>query len=260
MAQKLRLQAHRGVSTEFPENTMAAFLGAVEQGYDIIELDPAVTKDRKVIVMHDGTLNRTGRTLDGQALPSEIKVSDVTYDELAAYEFGSWFNPRFSGEKAPLLAEVLALSERTGVMLKLDNKFEHFPEQEKQAFLDLLAESKANLAFTCAKAENILRLAKRFPNAELHYDGPISEETLQHLSSAVGSRLTVWAPYENANTSWVKVKFLDEALAKQIKQYANLGVWILSTEEEYQCAKALGADVVETTGSIKPKNNKELPL
>ena len=129
MAQKLRLQAHRGVSTEFPENTMAAFLGAVEQGYDIIELDPAVTKDRKVIVMHDGTLNRTGRTLDGQALPSEIKVSDVTYDELAAYEFGSWFDPRFSGEKAPLLAEVLALSERTGVMLKLDNKFEHFPEQ-----------------------------------------------------------------------------------------------------------------------------------
>ena len=247
-----KLQAHRGVSTDFPENTMAAFRGAVEQGYDIIELDPAVTKDQKVIVMHDRTLNRTGRNLDGSAIDRELAVSDVNYEELASFEFGSWFDPKFAGEKAPLLADVLALSEQTGVILKLDNKFEHFPEEDRQVFLDLLANSKAHLAFTCAKKENILLLAERFPKAELHYDGPVDEETLQLLSGAVGERLTVWVPYQNENTTWVKVKFVDEALAAMIRQYAKLGIWILSKQEEYEHAKALGADVIETTGSVKP--------
>ena len=97
-------------------------------------------------------------------------------------------------------------------------------------------------------------LAKRFPKAQLHYDGRIDEETLEHLRQAVGSdRLTVWVPFANRHTTWVKVEFLDSAMAARIKKYADLGVWILSTEEEFEKAKELGADVVETTGSIKPK-------
>ena len=40
-----KLQAHRGVSTEYPENTMASFEAAVLQGYDVIELDPNYTAD-----------------------------------------------------------------------------------------------------------------------------------------------------------------------------------------------------------------------
>jgi len=41
----MNFQAHRGVSTEYPENTMPAFIAAVEQGYTYIETDPLVTKD-----------------------------------------------------------------------------------------------------------------------------------------------------------------------------------------------------------------------
>ena len=43
-------QAHKGVSTEYPENTMPAFIAAVEQGYKIIELDVSVTKDGKFVL------------------------------------------------------------------------------------------------------------------------------------------------------------------------------------------------------------------
>ena len=45
-------QAHRGVQKEYPENTMAAIRAAKEQGYDIIEIDPAVTKDGVIVLMH----------------------------------------------------------------------------------------------------------------------------------------------------------------------------------------------------------------
>ena len=43
----IKLQAHRGVSSDCPENTMAAFRCAALQGYDVIELDPDYTKDGK---------------------------------------------------------------------------------------------------------------------------------------------------------------------------------------------------------------------
>ena len=48
-----KLQAHRGVSTDAPENTMAAFREAVRQGYEIIEFDPKFTKDNICVVLHD---------------------------------------------------------------------------------------------------------------------------------------------------------------------------------------------------------------
>ena len=59
------LQAHRGVSSDYPENTMVAYYAAVELGYGMIELDARFTKDNRCVMMHDRTLNRTTRNADG---------------------------------------------------------------------------------------------------------------------------------------------------------------------------------------------------
>ena len=50
--------AHRGLSSILPENTMEAFEAALYQGADFIELDVVLTKDKKVLVMHDPYLSR----------------------------------------------------------------------------------------------------------------------------------------------------------------------------------------------------------
>lgn len=68
----MNFQAHRGVSCEAPENTMSAFIAAVKQGYDVIELDPAMTKDGKFVVLHDETINRTARNIDGSFIAKRI--------------------------------------------------------------------------------------------------------------------------------------------------------------------------------------------
>ena len=57
----MKFQAHRGVGTEFPENTMPAFVAAVAQGYDYIELDPAFTKDDQCVILHEPNLPRKRR-------------------------------------------------------------------------------------------------------------------------------------------------------------------------------------------------------
>ena len=88
-----KLQAHRGVSTDCPENTMAAFREAVSQGYDVIEFDPKFTRDGEIVVLHDWSLNRTGR-IAGEKFTEEVKITDVDFSFLADVDVGEWFDGR----------------------------------------------------------------------------------------------------------------------------------------------------------------------
>ncbi|MFC0211764.1 glycerophosphodiester phosphodiesterase [Paenibacillus chartarius] len=93
--------AHRGAAAEAPENTMAAFRKAIEQGCDAIELDVHLTADGQVVVFHDETLERT----TNRSGP----VGSLTWDELRQADAGAWFGRDFAGERVPLLSEVLEL-------------------------------------------------------------------------------------------------------------------------------------------------------
>ncbi len=250
---KTELEAHQGVATEYPGNTMSAFLAAVRQGYDMIELDPNYTLDEKFVILHDQTVNRTGRKIDKSPIEDNKLLSSITLDELQSYEFGSYFDEKFFGEKAPLMTDVLYLSKKTGIKLKIDNKFESFPHEVKEKFLSLFENTDAKIGLTMANPDAMIALSEKFPNLEFHYDGVITEEVLQKLSKKIGKdRLTVWIPYKNERTDWVKVEFANENLAASIKKYAKLGIWLLTSDKEYDEAKALGADIVETDGSLKP--------
>jgi glycerophosphoryl diester phosphodiesterase len=104
--------AHRGFSGVAPENTLSAFMKAVEAGSDMIELDVRLSRDGKTIVFHDAILERT---TDGAG-----KVSDYTLDELKRLDAGSWFSPAHHGERIPSLREVLELARgRVGVNIEL---------------------------------------------------------------------------------------------------------------------------------------------
>jgi glycerophosphoryl diester phosphodiesterase len=87
------LIAHRGASREAPENTLAAFALAWDEGADGIEADFRLTRDGQIVCLHDAT---TGRTA-GVA----ISVADVTLAALRRLDLGA-------GERIPTLAEVLA--------------------------------------------------------------------------------------------------------------------------------------------------------
>ena len=74
--------AHRGSSAYAPENTLAAFQLAAEQGADAIELDVDLTRDGQVVVMHDATIDRT---TDGHG-----RVGDLTLEEIRRADAGAW--------------------------------------------------------------------------------------------------------------------------------------------------------------------------
>jgi glycerophosphoryl diester phosphodiesterase len=69
-----RLYAHRGASAELPENTMPAFERAVAHGVDALEMDVHLTRDERLIVVHDDT---GARTAGVPARWPEIDLADV---------------------------------------------------------------------------------------------------------------------------------------------------------------------------------------
>ena len=94
-----KLVAHRGTSHEAPENTVAAFRLAWEQGADAIEGDFYLSKDQQIVCIHDETTKRTSG--------EDRVVSECTLDELRRLDVGKWKHPRFEGERISTLAEVL---------------------------------------------------------------------------------------------------------------------------------------------------------
>ncbi len=106
--------AHRGASVRAPENTLAAFELAYEQGALAIEFDVKLTADRYVVIHHDQTLNRT---TNGSG--------SITKQPLAALrelDAGSKFSSDFRGEKIPTLDEVFeSFGKKTFMNVELTN-------------------------------------------------------------------------------------------------------------------------------------------
>ncbi|RKU28527.1 hypothetical protein C6499_09980 [Candidatus Poribacteria bacterium] len=110
------LLAHRGLVRHAPENTLPGFAAAIELGLSI-ELDVYQTRDEHLVIIHDATVDRT---TNGTG-----KVVNMTLAEIRKLDAGSWFNPRFTGEKVPTLEEVFQLireRQRTPVTIGLNMK------------------------------------------------------------------------------------------------------------------------------------------
>lgn len=90
---------HRGASSDAPENTIAAFELALDQGADGIELDVHLSGDEQPVVIHDFTLERT---TDGAG-----PVSGHSVRELKRLDAGGWVDRRFRGQRVQTLQEVL---------------------------------------------------------------------------------------------------------------------------------------------------------
>lgn len=97
---KVEIVAHRGASFDAPENTVAAIELAWKQNADASEFDVLLTKDGKLVVIHDATTKRTAGV--------DLKVVDSTLAELRKLDAGAWKDKKFAGEKLPTLDEMLA--------------------------------------------------------------------------------------------------------------------------------------------------------
>jgi len=94
--------AHRGASGDAPENTAAAVREAWRQNADAVEMDVHLSRDGRIVVIHDATTERT-TGVNGT-------VAAMTAAELCALDAGIGKGDRFAGERIPLLEDLLPLT------------------------------------------------------------------------------------------------------------------------------------------------------
>ncbi len=114
--------AHRGASSVAPESTVPAYRIAMDQGADYLEADIQRTKDGRLVVFHDKSLQRTTDVENKFPARKNDYVSSFTLEEIEQLDNGSWFNNKYplrarqeyADLKVLTLDKLLEMSEEEG--------------------------------------------------------------------------------------------------------------------------------------------------
>jgi glycerophosphoryl diester phosphodiesterase len=151
--------AHRGASWDAPENTLAAMKLGWEQGADGVELDLHLSKDGKIVVIHDFDTKRIGGV--------DKKVVDQNFAELRKLDMGSWKGARWAGEPVPIFDEVLAtVPEGKRIFIEIKVGPEILPELGRA--LKRSGKKPEQLVIISFRYDTMEASKKRFPKLQ-HY-------------------------------------------------------------------------------------------
>ncbi len=159
----MEVTAHRGASRFFPENTMAAFQGAIDAGADWIELDVHESSDGQIFVMHDDSFKRT----TGLSAMAWM----MTYDEISTLDAGSFFSGAYKGEGIPLLSQVIALAKENDIRLNIEIKPAKEEADLEERLVQLLWEEDfvERCVITSQNYDSIVKVKRIDPNITTVY-------------------------------------------------------------------------------------------
>jgi len=152
--------AHRGASYDAPENTQAAMKLAWEQEADAIETDMWLSRDGKIVVLHDADTKRLGGTTN--------RVAQQTWTELQKVDVGAWKDPRFAGERIPGIESILkTVPKGRRAILEIKCGAEILPELER--VIGESGRTPEELAIISFKFPVLKESKKRFPRIGHYY-------------------------------------------------------------------------------------------
>jgi glycerophosphoryl diester phosphodiesterase len=145
---------HRGASLDAPENTLASFRLAFEQGADGVEADFRLTRDGEIVCLHDDSTGRTAGT--------DLRVEQATLSELRRLDAGAWKGANWAGERIPTLREVLSALP-AGKMLFIELKSGPEIVPPLAALLEESGVAAGRIRFLSFSADLIILLKERLP-------------------------------------------------------------------------------------------------
>jgi glycerophosphoryl diester phosphodiesterase len=200
--------AHRAGRGIMPENTLAAIRNAIRLGADYVELDIRATKDGRLVIMHDGSVDRT---TNGSGA-----VKDLDFATLRALDAGSKFDAKYAGERIPTFDEALALCHGK-VHIYVDHK--EAPAEQMLAAIKQHCMEREVVVYNGPKAlTEWKRLAPRIPVMPslpntYRKSGGIAEFEKELPAEVLDGNLVEWTK-----------ELVDEAHALGVKVYVdNLG-------------------------------------
>ncbi|WP_022873422.1 glycerophosphodiester phosphodiesterase family protein [Nesterenkonia alba] len=210
--------AHRGSSGLFPEHTRAAYLRAIEEGADGLEIDVHLTRDGEVVCFHDPTLERTS---DGSG-----PLADLTLAQLRRLDVSSWKTPKLPGEYGARHEQLMTLQDtlellgqagrdmRLAVEMKHPSPYGHRLEErvlqilltfgwDPETSLIPAGEHRVEVSFMSFAPGSVLHLAEMVPAEKLcALFGTVTEahvaKRLEHLRFSAAVKPVVAAVMRGA--------------------------------------------------------------
>lgn len=226
----VKITAHRGSSFEAPENTLVSIKKAYDNGTDFVEIDVQLTKDEKIILLHDDNFKRTCNV--------DKKPSEMTLEEIKKLEAGSWFDQKFKGEKIPTLEEVMDYS-RGKVKLNIEIKGSKITKNIRKAVVDLIKSKDYinDCIVTSLNYDDILEVEKLEPKIKTGYI----------IFVAFGDLKSLKTDFYSIEAVNVNEKFINNAhsLGREVH------VWTVNEEGQMEEMIKLGVDNIITDYDYK---------
>jgi glycerophosphoryl diester phosphodiesterase len=235
----IQISAHRGNSRLAPENTLATFQKVLEMGVDFIEIDVRTTLDNQLVILHDGTLNRT---TNGTG-----PIAQLTLTEIKSLKANKGWEQGFPEERIPTLEETTQLISAWN---KTHSKKTYIYVDCKQVAAKPLVEmlQKYDLAEHSVfygsddfleQLKEVFPTSKRMPSL--------------NAASDIDAKISRLKPYA-FDVSW---KILNENLVqhiheKKVKVFTDV-LGLLDNQTNYQKAIDWKVDLIQTdhVGSIR---------
>lgn len=229
--------AHRGASTDAPENTLPAIRLSYEQQADFCEIDVWISKDGLPVVIHDGDTKRVSGV--------DKKVAEQTLAELVELDVGRWKDARFAGTRIPTLEQALAAipaGKRMFVEIKCG------PEGVPAILRDiqragLKSEQTPFISFSAAV---LARIKKERPESKTYWIVSLKEDKAKPpipLADLIAKAREIQADGLNLSAS----PRIDAALVRQVREAGlRLYVWTVDDAETARRLQALGVDGITT--------------
>ena len=103
---------HGGYNLVAPINTLPAYEESARQGYEYVETDVRLTKDRVPVLLHGDVINEYARNDDGSEIKEEIRISEITYEEALKYDFGIWKGEEYAGTRLATFDQFIDLCKK----------------------------------------------------------------------------------------------------------------------------------------------------
>lgn len=219
--------AHRGASAYEPENTLRAFDLAIKQGAQMIELDLHLTRDGRVVVIHDATLDQT-TDLKG-------RIDQLTLDQVKRADAGK-------GERVPTLEETLDLT-RGRARLYLEIKDPRAADQTLRLIRDRRCQPEVMLASFDLKLIN--QLGRQVRDIELGVI--LGSSSLNPVARWREAFPWVALREINYHVLCMQVELCFRYLSRRVKSDGKkLYVWTADREDQFERMVALKADGIVT--------------
>lgn len=239
-----RVVAHRGDSANYPENTLPAFLSASRLGIDVIETDVHLTKDKKLVIWHDPTLERNTNgsgTLESHTL-KELKELDAGYT--FTKDNGNTFPFRGTGVQLCTLDEALRACPNERFNIDLKSKEPEIVDEFIRVIKDNKAENRVCGASFHLK--NLKKLREKAPEILT------SITTLEVLPKVLFKSFYSNKPFKSTivfqvpTAQWGIRIITRSFIEKMHSKNAIVMVWTINEKEEMKRLFSLGVDTIMT--------------